>query len=137
MIHRVGNCFGLTLWRAARRHVELWLCFSAVPPHTHPGLNAEIVPLFGWSKFFRVVETVSADEAFPGCPVLRVEGVAISPRTWLRTFRIPAGWIHWFTGVPVVFLNLNDSGESAGVNFVTADRQLPLRRVRSRLFELA
>lgn len=108
IFHRVANCFGVTLWRTPRLHVELWLCLSEVPHHTHPGQSARIVPLFGWSRFYRVP---------PGCPV---ESIRINPLKWFRAFRIPADWVHWFEGTPLVFLNINDSGKSASESFVNA-----------------
>jgi hypothetical protein len=104
-LHRVANCFGVTLWRSPRRHIELWFCFSPVPPHTHPGQNAEIVPLFGWSTFYRVV------------PSGEQQSIRINPLRWFRSFSIPADWVHWFSGTPLVFLNINDSGVSAGERF--------------------
>jgi hypothetical protein len=104
-LHRVNDCFGLTLWRSTARHVELWFCFSQVPKHTHPGQNAEIVPLFGWATFYRVV------------PRGETQSVRINPLRWFRPFTIPADWVHWFVGTPLVFLNINDSGLSASELF--------------------
>lgn len=102
MIHRVGNCFGLPLWKSHSKYVELWLCFSEVKPHVHPGQNSEIVPLFGFATFFRITDQGEK------------QNVTISPRNWFRGFSVPANWEHWFTGVPLVFLNVSD--RSAGTN---------------------
>lgn len=113
MIHRVGKCFGIPLWKGSHKYVELWICLSAVKPHRHPGQNSEIVPIFGWSKFIRVrpVEGVICSKETP-----TVETVTISPRKWFRAFSVPAGWLHWFSGVPLIFLNISDKPQSAGVN---------------------
>jgi hypothetical protein len=104
MIHRVNNCFGLTLFRSKKRNVELWICLSGVLPHAHPGQHSEIIPLFGWSRFYRVNERNE------------MEQVLITPRRWFHAFSIPAGWKHWFEGVPLLFLNVSTGRESAGVN---------------------
>jgi hypothetical protein len=104
MIHRVNNCFGLTLFRSKRRNVELWACLSPVKAHTHPGQHSEIVPLFGWSRFYRVNEDGATEK------------VCINPLKWFRSFSIPAGCRHWFEGVPLVFLNVSTGSKSAGVN---------------------
>lgn len=104
MIHRIKNCFGLTLFRSKQRNVELWACFSEVPKHTHPGQHSEIIPLFGWSRFYRVNDDDITELA------------EITPRRWFHAFTIPAGWKHWFEGVPLIFLNVSTGSESAGVN---------------------
>src|SRR6185503_11553806 len=106
---RVENCFGLTLWRW-RVRVELWLCFSGVPAHSHPGQHVEIVPLFGWADFIRV-------NPEPECS----QTVHIKMRKWFHAFSIPAGWRHWFTlkRRPLVFLNIT-KGASAADNFLPA-----------------
>ena len=104
MFHRVQNCFGITLW-AWRTRVELWLCLSEVEKHSHPGQAVEIIPIFGWSRFYRV--SPKGEQC-----------VNIRPRKWFRAFSIPAGWEHWFKGVPLVFLNVSHSKVSAAKNFV-------------------
>lgn len=106
-MHRVENCFGVPLWKSARRYVELWFCFSPVKPHAHPGQHVKIIPLFGWSWFYRVNPVSS-----------RVDSLRISPRNWFRAFSIPAGCRHWFTGTPLVFLNIASTGKSAANNLV-------------------
>jgi hypothetical protein len=112
MIHRVNNCFGVPLWKSKRRFVELWFCFSAVMPHTHPGQHVEIIPLFGWSTFSRA-EPDNWTGRFKAAQALR-----ISPRKWFRGFSVPAGWLHWFTGAPLVFLNITNTAQSAAENLV-------------------
>ena len=118
MIHRVENCFGLPLWKSKRRYVELWVCFNEVKPHSHPGQNVEIVPLFGWANFVRA-EPIKNSQGL--CVAALEQDVAISPRRWFRAFSIPAGWRHWFTlkRRPLIFLNLADTPQSAGLNFQT------------------
>lgn len=96
MIHRVNKCWGIPLWNRGGKYVELWLCLSGVKPHTHPGQSAEIIPLFGWSTFFRV--TMEGEK----------QAVKITPRKWFHAFTIPEGWEHWFEGCPLIFLNVSD-----------------------------
>lgn len=102
MMHRVDNCFGFPLWKSKNKYAEIWFCFSEVKPHSHPGQNVEIVPLFGWSTFSRVTDRGEK------------QSVTISPRTWFHGFSVPADFEHWFVGVPLVFLNISD--RSAGTN---------------------
>jgi hypothetical protein len=45
------------------------------------------------------------------------QSIRINPLRWFRSFSIPADWVHWFSGTPLVFLNINDSGVSAGERF--------------------
>jgi hypothetical protein len=108
MIHRVNHCYGLTLW-SWRKRIELWLCFSGVPKHSHPGQHVEIVPLFGYAVFSRVK---------PGRNCFTIQSLEISPRKWFRAFSIPDGWTHWFTlnRKPLLFLNIT-TGRSAAENF--------------------
>jgi hypothetical protein len=112
MIHRVDNCFGLTLW-AWRKRIELWLCLGGVPEHAHPGQHVEIVPLFGWAEFMRIKPCDGATVA----PT--IETVKVQPKCWLRSFSIPAGWVHAFklNRRPLVFLNIT-TGRSAAENLV-------------------
>ncbi len=106
MIQRVAGCWGLTLWNWGRR-IELWFCFSEVPPHRHPGQRVEVMPLFGWGRFCRMDEEIA-------------EWIEVRPARWGRWFTVPAGWVHWFTvwHRPMIFLNKTYNGQSAAKNFV-------------------
>lgn len=103
-MHRVGKCFGLCIWKWGKTYIEIWLCLSGVGPHIHPEQASEIVPLFGWALFARVV------------PPDIVEFVKISPRFWLRTFTVHSGMLHWFNTKFLIFLNVSD--RSAATNIV-------------------
>lgn len=103
MIHRVKQCFGLPIWKWGK-YIELWVCFSGVGPHTHPGQASEIVPLFGWAVFERYD------------PEMNPERVNISPSNWFHAFTVPSGWVHWFHTKFLVFLNVSD--RSAATNLV-------------------
>lgn len=121
----MGRCFGVTLWKGSGRgkHVELWFCFEGVKEHRHPGQGVEVIPLFGWARFFRSYP----DGAQAGGN--QAECVEIGRKTWGRAFTVPAGWPHWFTLTgggsypdgamrwPLVFLNVTDDGRSAAENF--------------------
>lgn len=111
--HRVHNCFGLTLW-VWRKRVELWFCFGEVPDHAHPGQHVEIVPLFGWTRFFRV--DPDTDKWWPD----RYHEINVDRAKWFRRLSIPAGWWHGFSlqRRPLVFLNIT-TGRSAAENFAT------------------
>ncbi len=104
--HKIGKCFGLTVWSWSRR-VELWVCFSSVRAHRHPGQDVEVVPLFGQAYFYRVTD--------------HQRSIKINRRNWFRAFSIPAGAKHWFKLVkrPLIFLNIT-TGKSAADNFVHA-----------------
>ena len=105
MIHRVEKCFGLPLWKG-RRYVEIFVCFSGVAMHIHPGQASEIIPLFGWSNFSRVQ------------PDGIVDTVKISPRQWFRAFTVPANWLHWFNTKFLIFLNVSDRSAAENIRYV-------------------
>jgi hypothetical protein len=107
-IHRLGRCYGLVLWK--RPHVELWFCWEGVAEHRHPEQGVEVIPLFGWARFYRRCYPHGASEC-----------VAIGPKSWGRAFTVPAGWPHWFEllRTPLVFLNRTDDGRSAAENIDT------------------
>jgi len=96
MIHRVNKCFGIPIWKWNKTYAEIWICFSGVEPHIHPGQHSEIIPIFGWSTFFRVTPEGEKQE------------LSISPKRWFHAFSVPADWQHWFSGWPLVFLNVSD-----------------------------
>lgn len=111
MIHRVRNCFGVPLWKSRSHYLELWFCFCDVPPHRHPGQESRIIPLFGWSRFFRQ----SRSE-----PAMQFEWIRVTPRRWFHGFTVAAGAWHWFTGTPLIFLNWSSGTScSASENFAT------------------
>lgn len=97
---RIGHCYGVTLKRKPR--IELWICFSGVEPHRHPGQHVEVMPLFGWATFTRIVNHAEQE-------------VKVRPGTWFKWFSLPNGCVHWFKG-KVIFLNKSD--RSAAGNYV-------------------
>jgi hypothetical protein len=112
---RIGHCFGIPLWFKPR--VELWICFGGVGPHCHPGQHVEVIPLFGWASFYRIVGGEQ-------------QSVEIKLRTWFRSFSLPAGCPHWFTG-RLIFVNVSD--RSAAKNFVPHGISIPTAKYDLRL----
>lgn len=118
-IHRIGRCYGLVLWK--RPHLELWFCWEGVAEHRHPGQGVEVIPLFGWAKFYRRKPGETLSDAATGYEwrlTYPAERVAIGPSSWGRAFTVPAGWPHWFELIraPLVFLNRTANGRSAAEN---------------------
>jgi len=103
-MHRVKKCFGVPIWKWNKTYCELWICFSGVEPHIHPGQSSEIIPIFGWSTFVRVG------------PEGQQDTVIITPRKWFHAFTVPDSWLHWFSTKFLVFLNISD--RSAADNIV-------------------
>ena len=110
MTHQVEGCRGYVLWNSPACHVELWCCGTGVAPHRHPGQTVEIVPLWGWGKFYRL--PLMGDS-----PDLQI--LTIGPRRWFHAFTVPDGWLHWFSlqSRRLLFLSIT-TGQSPADNFV-------------------
>lgn len=97
---RINDCFGFTLWKWIKR-IEIWICFSPVPTHSHPGQDVSIIPLIGKAVFYRGEKNKTIDW-----------------KSYFHLMAIPAGVSHSFTSDFIVFLNIT-AGKSAADNFIT------------------
>jgi hypothetical protein len=100
MIHRVNDCFGITICPPFLKHIELWVCFSGVGEHSHPGQHVEIVPIFGKAIFKR-----------------QDRSLLINNKKWFKSFSIPAGWAHSFILKSYMLIFLSVSDKSPADNF--------------------
>ena len=106
-MHFKHRCFGIVIRKTERRIAQLWVCFSGVEPHTHPGQSFEVIPIFGKATFHR------QDSRMP--PLL--ETATIDASQHLRAFTVPAGWLHWFTTRFLVVLTISDKPVPATKNY--------------------
>lgn len=98
------NNFGFKLCAFGNAQVELWICFSDIPPHYHASMDSRIVWLLGSMSGTRANRTKR-----------------FGWRDTLRSFKVPAGVYHHATCSPfAVFLNIEKwttQPTSAAVDF--------------------
>lgn len=108
LFHKRDVCRGLTLFRWKQLLVELWICPAGyeIEMHSHPHLDAELIPVWGWCEFFRQPPPVERPNGWHVAPP---ESIACSPRRWFRKHTVPMGWVHWFkvaTRSRLIFINI-------------------------------
>lgn len=99
--HRVDRCRGMTLFRSDRVTSEIWFCPPGyeIERHSHDNEHIELIPLFGFGRFYR--QPSAAQPA---------ETVDVGPLRWFRRHTVPMGWVHWFTvglRLPLIFVNVS------------------------------
>jgi len=114
MIHKVGPCWGITLWRWGNRKLELWYAPAsyACVEHTHDDADSEITILYAKARriYRRVGDKVDAY-------------IASSKQYRGRWFSVRAGIPHAFEAGKsfMVFLNLQTYLKGKRVTSVAVD----------------